>query len=96
MKKYYPADSLKSPKFCGVRTFMRLPQVTEEIKQRVGDAPVFFTFDIDFCDPASAPGTGTVEVEGFNSHETLSLIRSISSLHYRDNAPYLEMIRKNK
>ena len=61
---------------------MGFAAVTEAIKERVGEAPVFFTFDIDFCDPASAPGTGTVEVEGFNSHETLSLIRSIKDLHY--------------
>jgi agmatinase len=27
MKKYKPADSLESPRFCGIRTFMRLPHV---------------------------------------------------------------------
>ena len=27
MKKYKPIDSLKSPRFCGIRTFMRLPHV---------------------------------------------------------------------
>ena len=61
---------------------MGFAQVTRQIRERVGDALVFFSFDVDFCDPASAPGTGTVEVEGFNSHETLSLIRSIAGLHY--------------
>jgi agmatinase len=28
MKKYKPIDSLKSPRFCGIRTFMRLPHVS--------------------------------------------------------------------
>ena len=27
MKKYKPVDSLESPRFCGIRTFMRLPHV---------------------------------------------------------------------
>ena len=33
MTKYYPIDSLKAPKFCGIRTFMRLPyvQATEDV-----------------------------------------------------------------
>ena len=33
MMKYKPVDSLKSPRFSGVKTFMRLPQVetTEDI-----------------------------------------------------------------
>ena len=28
MKKYRPIDSLASPRFCGIRTFMRLPHVS--------------------------------------------------------------------
>ena len=28
MEKYKPADSLQSPRFCGIRTFMRLPHVS--------------------------------------------------------------------
>lgn len=59
-----------------------LKEVAKRIKERVGDKLVFFTFDIDFIDPAYAPGTGTIEVEGFNSHETLSLIRDIKELNY--------------
>ncbi|MGI6257270.1 MAG: agmatinase [Anaerovoracaceae bacterium] len=61
---------------------MGLKEVAKRIKDRVDDRPVFFTFDIDFVDPAYAPGTGTIEVEGFTSHETLSLIRDIKDLHF--------------
>ncbi|WP_456321181.1 agmatinase [Palaeococcus sp. (in: euryarchaeotes)] len=49
--------------------------VAKRIQERVGDARVFVTFDIDFVDPAYAPGTGTPEVGGFTSRETLELIR---------------------
>jgi agmatinase len=41
MKKYYPVDSLKAPKFCGVRTFMRLPHITE-VKGNGKDIDVAF------------------------------------------------------
>ena len=52
------------------------------IQQRVGDTKVFLTFDIDFVDPAYAPGTGTPEVGGFTSWEVLSLVRALKNLHY--------------
>ena len=37
----------------------------------MGDVNDFVSFDIDFVDPAYAPGTGTPEVGGFSSRETL-------------------------
>lgn len=49
---------------------------------RVGDMPVFLTFDIDFVDPAYAPGTGTPEVGGFTSFEALSLIRAFKDMNF--------------
>jgi len=57
-------------------------QVIEIIKERVGSNPAFLTFDIDFVDPAYAPGTGTPEVGGFTSYETLDMIRKIKDLNY--------------
>ncbi|OJY65572.1 MULTISPECIES: agmatinase [unclassified Rhizobium] len=59
-----------------------MAEVTRQIKERVGDKLVFFTFDIDFIDPAYAPGTGTIEPEGFTSHEALALVRSIKDLNF--------------
>lgn len=35
-----------------------LEAVVEQIRNRIGDRPVFFTFDVDFLDPVYAPGTG--------------------------------------
>ena len=43
---------------------------------------MFLTFDIDFVDPAYAPGTGTPEVGGFTSFETLQYIRVLKDLNF--------------
>jgi agmatinase len=49
--------------------------VARAIRKKVGNAPVFVTFDIDFLDPAYAPGTGTPEGGGFTTWEALEMIR---------------------
>jgi len=43
----------------------------------VGYRPVFMSFDIDFLDPAFAPGTGTPEVGGFSTAEALAFLRAL-------------------
>ena len=48
--------------------------------ERVGERPVFFSFDIDFLDPAFAPGTGTPEVAGFSTAEAVALLRSLRGI----------------
>src|SRR5690606_598022 len=35
--------------------------VAQQVRDRVGDAPVYLSVDIDVLDPAFAPGTGTPE-----------------------------------
>ncbi len=57
--------------------------VVEQIRQRVGDRPAYLTFDIDFVDPASAPGTGTPEVGGFTGAQSLELVRGLVGLDLR-------------
>jgi agmatinase len=47
------------------------------VRSTVGDTPVFVSFDIDFLDPAFAPGTGTPEVGGFSTAEALAFVRSL-------------------
>ena len=49
---------------------------------RVGGAKVFVSFDIDFVDPAYAPGTGTPEVGGFTSSEALRIVRGLKGLNF--------------
>jgi agmatinase len=51
------------------------------IKDKVGDNRAFCSFDIDFVDPAYAPGTGTPEVGGFTSFETLEYFRTIRDMN---------------
>ena len=48
------------------------------VRERVGDAPGFLSFDIDVLDPAFAPGTGTPEVAGLDPREALALIRALA------------------
>jgi agmatinase len=51
----------------------------ERILDRVGDAPVYVSIDIDVLDPAFAPGTGTPEAGGLSSRELLELVRGLSA-----------------
>ena len=54
---------------------MGIDAAAKQIREKVGDTPVFVTFDIDFLDPAYAPGTGTPVQGGFSTWEALELIR---------------------
>lgn len=56
---------------------------SQRARDRVGDAPCFLSFDIDFVDPAFAPGTGTPEVGGPSSREALTYVRSLAGLDFR-------------
>ena len=52
----------------------------ELVLGKVGARPVFVSFDIDFLDPAFAPGTGTPEVGGFSTAEALAFLRSLRGI----------------
>lgn len=58
-----------------------VPDVLQEIRDRIGPRPLYVTFDIDCVDPAFAPGTGTPEVGGFASYEVLQLVRGLTGLN---------------
>jgi agmatinase len=47
---------------------------------RVRGRKVYVSFDIDSVDPAFAPGTGTPEVGGLTSAQTLALVRGLAGL----------------
>jgi len=51
--------------------------VGQEAMQIVGTGPTYLSFDIDSIDPAFAPGTGTPEIGGLTSLESLALLRSL-------------------
>ena len=50
------------------------------VREKVGERPVFLSFDIDFLDPAFAPGTGTPEVAGFSTAEALAFLRTLRGI----------------
>ena len=56
--------------------------VLPEVRGRIGDGPVFLTFDIDFVDPGFAPGTGTPEVGGPSSRDALRLVRGLRGIEF--------------
>ena len=56
---------------------------SERVRDRVGAGPCFLSFDIDFVDPAFAPGTGTPEVGGPSSREALTYVRALAGLDFR-------------
>jgi agmatinase len=55
----------------------------DRVRARVGDAPAFLSFDVDFVDPAFAPGTGTPEVGGPTSAQALAYLRALAGLDIR-------------
>jgi agmatinase len=59
------------------------PGFSRRVHDRVGAAACFLSFDIDFVDPAFAPGTGTPEVGGPSSREALTYVRSLAGLDFR-------------
>jgi agmatinase len=52
----------------------------DRIRRRVGDAKAYVSFDVDFVDPAFAPGTGTPEVGGFTSREAQEFVRGLGGI----------------
>ncbi|MBT8417053.1 MAG: agmatinase [Silicimonas sp.] len=57
--------------------------VLAEAHEIVGDRPIYVSYDIDFVDPAFAPGTGTPEVGGPNSFQALDVCRNLHGLDIR-------------
>jgi agmatinase len=55
-------------------------QFAAEAIERIGGRPVFFSFDVDFLDPAYAPGTGTPEVGGFSTAEAIGFLRALRGI----------------
>ncbi len=52
------------------------------IRETVGDAPVYLSFDIDVLDPAFAPGTGTPEIGGLATWQAQAILRRLGGLSF--------------
>ena len=57
-----------------------IQDVMAEAREIVGENETYVSYDIDFIDPAFAPGTGTPEVGGPNSYEALKVVRELAGV----------------
>ena len=51
------------------------------IREVAGDGPAYLTFDIDFLDPAYAPGTGTPVCGGPTTHQARTLLHALAGMN---------------
>ena len=58
-----------------------LTPLMADIRKKIGDTPVYLTYDIDSLDPAFAPGTGTVEIGGLTTIQALEIVRGLAGLN---------------
>ena len=58
-----------------------LTPLMTEVAERVGNGPVYLSFDIDGLDPSFAPGTGTPEIGGLSVQQGMEIIRGLRGLN---------------
>ncbi|HJU16988.1 MAG TPA: agmatinase [Stellaceae bacterium] len=56
--------------------------VARRIREVVGDASAYLSFDVDALDPAFAPGTGTPEVGGLATWQARAVLRRLEGLRF--------------
>lgn len=83
----YSADDADEPQRLGLLslTWQQMRDLSpaefgDLVRDRVEGGPTFLSFDVDFVDPAFAPGTGTPEVGGPTSSEALDYLTSVAGL----------------
>ena len=81
----YGADDINESRDLGFNVFeveelreLGPQRFGEFVRSTIGPRAVFVSFDIDFLDPAYAPGTGTPEVGGFSTAEALAFLRTLA------------------
>ncbi|KUO55926.1 MAG: agmatinase [Sphingomonadales bacterium BRH_c42] len=62
---------------------MSAAEIGARVAEVVGDSPAYLTFDIDFLDPAFAPGTGTPVAGGISTIKAFSVLRALAGLDIR-------------
>lgn len=55
--------------------------IASRIRDRLGDRPVYLSFDIDAFDPSHAPGTGTPVWEGLTSAQVAPILRALAGIN---------------
>jgi len=54
--------------------------IISEARRVIGEGPAYLSLDVDGLDPVFTPGTGTPEIGGLTTRETLSLLRGLEGL----------------
>ncbi|AXS40959.1 agmatinase [Breoghania sp. L-A4] len=78
-----------APEDCGIEIVygeevqrLGVDGVIGRIRERVGAATAYMTFDIDCLDPAFAPGTGTPVAGGLSSREALMVLHGLGEINF--------------
>jgi guanidinobutyrase len=83
----YAADDFDWPRAQGFTVvpahevwYQSLAPLMARVRETVGDAPCYLSFDIDGIDPAYAGGTGTPEIGGLTVPQALEIVRGCRGL----------------
>jgi guanidinobutyrase len=60
--------------------YRSLEPLMAEVRDQLGEGPVYLSFDIDGLDPSFAPGTGTPEIGGLTITQGMEIIRGCRGL----------------
>ena len=66
----------------GLTSAEQMKRVLTNVREKLGDAPVYLSLDIDCLDPAFAPGTGTPEPGGLATAQVMTLLEELASLNW--------------
>ncbi|XP_076435897.1 agmatinase, mitochondrial-like [Babylonia areolata] len=58
-----------------------LKPLMKEVREMMGEGPVYISFDIDALDPSFAPGTGTPEIAGLTPVQAIEIIHGCAGLN---------------
>ena len=85
----YDGEDIDWGRDAGVRIVMieelfdrGIADVMAEAREVVGQGPNYLSFDIDFIDPAYAPGTGTPEIGGPTSFQAQQAVRLLEGIPF--------------